>query len=381
MGKLDKSIRDRVNELESMTDLHSAPLAMSVPPYFNSSRKIIFAHNMSHAVNIVNPDMNNVYTGFEKIFGKYSEMFEEADKNWEVVKKFQRNKYNYILVVYNKKEKIYDVIERTGFEEFSEGYSAKYNNSYLDNLDIGSEIAKGDTIKKSISFDEYNNYCYGKNLNTLFTISTTTEEDCITLMNGAEKMMDTYRIHTIKVPFNRDEVMLNIHGDRKIYKPFPMVGERTVDGILLSIRKIPNSSMLYSGKDKHLMKMAQGDITRYIDGKVIDFTIYSNNPMSDLPDSFAYDQIRELSKEQRKFYLDVFNYMSDLVNNEGPDSYMCGSEVRYWMTKASKFVDSSAYFSDMDNVFGHVIMEFKILQRQHLVPGSKLTGLAGRLCS
>lgn len=377
MNKLHKEIKKRGDEIESMTDLYSAPLAMSLPPYFNSSRKIIYAHNASHGVGLTEPDMPMVYTGFEKVFGAYSEMYEKAETDFEIIDKIVRNKYHYILVVKYLESGIYDVIERRQFEEFSEGYATKYNNTYLDSLKIGDTVEEGITYKKSLAFDEHDNYRVGKNLNTIYTISTSTEEDCIKLMNGAEKKMDTYVIHTIKVPLNRDEVMINHYGDKGNYRPFPKVGEKTKDGILLGIRKIPNNSLLYSGKDKALMRFAQGDAIRYIEGRVIDFNIYNNNPISELPESQAYDQIRELSTEQLNFYHEVYNIMHKLLQKHEDGKIICGDEVRYWYTKSLKFIDSSAYFTDMDNVFGHIVMEFKIMQKRHLVPGSKLTGLYG----
>lgn len=376
MNNLRKQVMERFNDLDNMTDLYSAPMAITLPPLFNSPRKAIYGHNISHAVVITEPDVCHMYTGFEKVLGKYSEMYREAKEDMIVINKFQRNKYHYLLLVYKPKEKVYDVLSRVPLEEFSEGYCAKYNNKFLDSLEIGDKILKNETYIKSTSFDEHNNYRISKELNTLYMISTSTEEDCAHLMNGAEKMMDTYRSHTIKVPINRDEVILNLYGKGKKFKGFPVVGEKIENGILISTRKIQNDSVLYSGKDKHMNRLTHGDVTRYQSGKVYDINIYHNIPISEFPESPIYDQLRVLAKEQNDFYYLIYEELSKILDSSG-DSYTCGDMVHYWINRAAKFIDPSAYFIDGESVFGNIILEFKILERQQLLPGSKLTGYDG----
>ena len=95
----DKTIKERViidrfSELEYDTDHMSAASLMTNIGHTNSSRLIMWAHNSGQWVSIKDPELPNVPTGFEKILGSYSSMLDQADHNYEIIAKFQKNLYN-----------------------------------------------------------------------------------------------------------------------------------------------------------------------------------------------------------------------------------------------------------------------------------------------
>ena len=373
-----KAILKRADELQYDTDRLSAASLMTQQSHINSSRLIMVATQLTHMVNIKDPEAPLVSTGFENVLANYSSMLVKSDGEYEVVAKFEKNPYVYVLIGYDKKRKHYHAWKRIELDEHSEGFATRYNNNYIDSLEVGDVIPKGTYVTKSDSFDKYMNYRYGKNLNTVYLVSAQVLEDGILAMGGVDHMMNTYRSFTQTISLSENEILLNWYGDEDHYQSLPKIGEKTRKGILAAIRRIDNSKAPYALKKKRLRTIERGDRKYYETGRVIDIDILYNKKRTDLVDAGATKQIEKLYDQQQDYYKRLYRYMIDIVDHAGDGGYTYSDEFTIICEEAHDFVDSSAYFADSkDNIYGNMQIIVHLMDEEKLSVGSKLVGRSG----
>lgn len=351
---------------------------MTQQSHVSASRAIMVNHQFGHAVNIADPEPPLVPSGFEKVLGSKSSMLMRTDAEYEITHKLVKNEYNYVLIGYDRKNHRYHAWEREEIEEHSEGLATRYKNDIIDSLDIGDIVPKNTLIKSSESFDKYGNYSLGKNLNTVYLISLMAMEDGIGIMNGANEKMKTYRSATVTVPLNDNEIMLNMYGDDSEYKGFPEIGEKIKRGILCVTRAIDHAKAPFSLKKKQLRSIEESDRPYYSDGRVIDITIRYNKDIRDLTETPINHRLLEYYREQQKYFREMYEIMDNIVRNAEDEGYTYSDEFTIICEKAHSFVDSSAFFADRnESVFGNMMIEFKIMNAENLIVGSKLVGRFG----
>lgn len=371
----EKAILKRYNELEYDTDRYGPGSLMTQTNRVNGSRLIMLNHQLGQAVSIKDPEMPNVPTGFEKALGSYSSMIDRTDENYEVVAKFVRNEYNYILIGYDKKHRRYHAWERKEMEPHSEGLCTRYNNQYIDSLEIGDRIPKNTVITKSTNFDKHMNYCYGKNLNTVYLVSAQVLEDGIQVMNGADHLMNNYTVVESKINLADNEILLNWNGNDSEYRGLPRIGEKTHKGILAVVRRVDNVKAPYALKKKRLQTIERGDRKYYGKGRVIDIDIRYNKDRDSIPNVGANRMIRELYDKQQAYYRELCSYMQKILND---DTVTYTSEFDMIWKKAFAYIDATAFFADSnDNIFGNMMITVTLLNEEKLIVGSKLVGRSG----
>lgn len=377
-SNIEKQVMKRYSEMEYDTDRLGPGGLMTQQSHINSSRMIMTSHQLSDLVNIKDPEAPLVPTGFENVLGSFSTMLDQADGDYEVVAKFEKNRYNYILIGYDKKAKRYHAWRRKEMEEHSEGFATRYNNSFMDSLEIGDKIDKGEYVQKSESFDKYMNYRYGKNLNVVYLVGAQVLEDGIMVMNGAENKMNAYRTTTEVINLADNEILLNWYGDDSTYQPLPMIGERTKNDILAVIRRVDNAKAPYSLKKKYLRTIERGDQRKIGAGRVIDIDILYNKDRDKLPDVGANKMIRELYDQQQDYYKKLYKYMIGIVDRSGDEGYTYSDEFSMICREAEDYINSSVYFSDgHDNIFGNMQIRITLMNEERLIVGSKLVGRTG----
>jgi len=375
----ERELLKRAAALEYDTDRLGPSALMTQQSHISSSRMIMGANQMTQFVDIKNPEVPLVATGFENKLASYSTMLLQADENYEIVAKFVKDEYTYVLVGFDRKHRRYHAWKRVELEEHSEGCCTRYNNSYLDSLEVGDVIHAGEYIKKSESFDKYQNYRYGKNLNSVLLISTRVLEDGILLMNGAEHMMNTYRSTHDTIMLAENEILLNWYGDSSHYQPLPKIGEKTKDGVLGIVRRIDNSKAPYAMKAKRLRIPEQGDRYYYGEGRVIGYDIYYNyKDYNRMPTVGAFDMLREMFDRQQMYHMSVYKYLRSIVDGAKSDDYTFTDELTIICEESHAFVDSSAFFVDSNsNIYGNIMIKAHIMGEEKLRVGSKLVDRHG----
>ncbi len=375
----EKAILDRFNELTYPTDRLGPASAMVQASHINASRMIMINQQISQMVNLTSPESPLEPSGFENVLAQYTYMNDEADDDYEVVAKFKKNAYNYVMIGYSRKNKHYHAWERVEVEEHSSGCSTAYNNQFIDSLEIGDTIPKGTLVKKSNSFDKYGNYRYGKNLNVVYLVTTEVYEDAILIMNDADKELST--LHTTKRSFalSDNEFLLNLYGDDETgYKGLPDIGEKTKDGVLAVVRRIDNSKAPYALKKNRVDKYERGDRRYFGEGTVTDITIRCNKDISKITQAGANKLIIDLYKKQQKYYKDLYQLMINIIDNAYDGGYTYSDEFSAICKNAESFIDSSAYFADENgSLSNNIIIDVTLIANEPLITGSKIVTRSG----
>lgn len=383
MAKIEKSKKEkqllaRAKELPYVTDRLGPGSLMTQVSHINASRLIMLNHQLTHMVSIKDPEQPLVPTGFENKLAEYNSMLNKSDADYKVVAKFEKNMYNYVIIGFDEKNRRYHAWQRVELEEHSEGFSTRYNNKYLDSLDIGDVIEEGTYVQKSTNYDKNMNFCYGKNVNTVYLVSPYIYEDGILVMNGAENMFNTFRSHTIEINLADNEILLNWYGDDDHYQGLPLVGEKTRKGFVAIVRRIENSKAPYSLKKKKLQHIDRDDRKYYASGKVIDIEVHTNKDPDKMIDVGATHTIMEIYRAQQEYYKKLYKYMINIVDNADDGNYTYSDEFSLYCAQAKDYIDSSAYFTDSnDNVFGSTKIIIHLMEEEKMVVGSKLVGRSG----
>ena len=391
VSKAEKQVLKRAAELAQDTDRLSAAGLITQVSHINSSRLIMEAQHATQMVNIKDPEQPLVLTGFENVLGQYSSMNNQAEHDYVIVKKFQKNPYNYVLIGFCEETKTYHAWKRLEVEEHSEGFSTRYNNNYMDALEEGDIVKAGTYVQKSESFDKYMNYRMGRNVNVVYLCSTMVYEDGILIMDHAKEMFDTYRSHTVEVNVADNEILLNWFGNDEEYQGIPNVGEKTRKGFCAITRKVDNSKAPYSLKNKNLRHFERGDKKYYVSGRVVDIDVLTNKDPSKMEDTPAMRQINRIYREQQEYYSSLYHYMRDIVDHadSDPDNFEVGNpenksgygyseDFSIICEEAHDYVDSSAYFAAKDDtIYGNTKVVLHIVDEEELIVGSKLVGRSG----
>ena len=379
MSSQEKAILKRVNELKYPTDRLGPSSLMTQQTHINASRMIMVGNQLSQMVSIKDPEQPLVPTGFENVLGSFSSMLDKTDQEYEVVAKFVKNDYNYILIGYDKKHRRFHAWKRVELEEHSEGFATRYNNNYIDSLEIGDVIPKDTMIQKSTNFDKYGNYCYGKNVNTVYLLSAQILEDGILAMNNVDSMMVTTRADTQIISIGENELLLNWYGDDDHYQGIPRIGEKTRKDIIAVVRRVDNAKAPYTLKKKRLRHIERGSDRRYFGkGRVIDIDIRYNGDEDHMPEAGANKMIRDLYHQQQEYYHKLYDYMKDIIDDAENKGYTYTDEFSMYCAEAFKYIAAMTYFTDSnDNVFGNMQIIVHLMDDEKLNVGSKLVGRSG----
>lgn len=377
-SQIEKAVRSRYSELEYPTDRLGPGSLMTQVSHINSSRVVMENHQLCDALNIKDPESPLVPTGFEKVLASFSTMLDQAEHDYEIVAKFEKTPYTYVLIGYDKKNRQYHAWKRTEIREHSEGFATRFNNSFMDSLEVGDTIEKGTYVKKSESFDKYMNYRYGRNLNTVYMVCAQVLEDGILLMNNADHRMDCYRASTEVINLADNEFLLNWYGDDHHYQGLPKIGEKTKDGILAVIRRADNAKAAYALKKKRLRQISRDDQRKFGSGRVIDIDIRYNKERSKMTDVGANKELVEMYDKQQEYYMKLYKYMINIIDNAADEGYTYTDDFSIICEEAYGYVDSSNYFSDSnENVFGNMQIIIHMMNEEKLIVGSKLVGRSG----
>ena len=363
---IDKEIEYYTKDLKSDDYLLGKGLAMPFNPTNSGSRKLMFSTMREQSIPLNHAEVPIIQTGFENEFGRESSSFVEAESNYKVlykVNKFSFANNHYYLIVQNMDNGAYDVIERLEYNHNTESYGYLYDNTYLDSLKPGSEIKKGNIIKKSIGFDQFNNKMDGVNLVTMYLSCAQNMEDSAIISESAAKKLETTLVKNTSVIINDNDILLNLYGDEKRYKTFPDIGEKINNGIFCSVRRLENDNMLYTLSQNRLRDIMMSDKNILMDGLVVDIDVKCNNPEV-LSESVYNQQLYFYYTEKIKFCKQITELVAPLALN---------GKLTYNLNKLySTCRDTIAgkQFAN-DKVFNNVLMEITILESLPMSPGDK----------
>lgn len=337
-------------------------------------RKLMFGTNLEQRLALLDADVPYISTGFENEFGEYSSSFEKADGDYRVVAKIPKysSKPNghYFIIIKNIKTHEMKYVERVSYKHTTESYGYLYNSDAVDSLSIGSIIKEGDVIRKSESFDEYNNRKDGKNLLLLFNASEYTMEDAIIISESCSKKLASPLIHKVKLVINDNDIPLNMYGNDNIYKIFPDIGESIVDGILCILRKEKKEEALFSQSFDRLKIPTVSDEKIIVSGRIVDIDIYCNAP-DKLADNPYYAQINEYYQEHLAFCRDMVTVLDKYFETGCYPDYLLDKLYN----KCKDELNGAQFFNE--RVFSNLNIDITVIEEIPVKVGDKLTNRYG----
>lgn len=350
---------------------------LTFPNKMNSSRNILFNSHIDQFVVLDNPEFPRIFTNYENEVGRYSSAYKKADRDYTVLYKISKFKshpdFEYTLVVRDDSGQ-YDVIHRKPGELLTEHYCYLNVNDNIDSLKEGSVINEGDVLYHSTSFDKDMNYRYGINAKAVYLIENNTIEDAIVISESLAKRLDSFYIENVEINVNTNDVLCNLYGDSENYKSFPDIGESTNGKILAARRRINYDTALFDLKSENLRRIINNlDTKFYAEGQVIDINIFSNQDVEELKANSFNTQLVHYIENQEMYYMSVMNVLTPLVEESRE---LCSDNLLFMYKTARDAVNPKTVYIDK-NDFEGMILQFKILKRNHIHVGTKLSGRFG----
>lgn len=352
--------------------------SLTYPNYVSSMRANMFTSHIKQCMTLLHPDIPYLFTHNENIVGDHSSGYKEAKKDYEVYRKISKfadivdEPFVYELIVYDKEKDEYDVIHRKSHEDLTEAFGYQYNNDFIDNLEEGDIINKGDILYKSTSYDDYMNYGYGKNVTVAYSFDAFSSEDAAI---GSKSLCDLFASidsEVVSINLNNNDYLLNLYGDKKHYKVLPDLGEFCSGRIAVS-RRLFNKQTLFDFKSDMLNTILDSDNVYYIgnNSRVVDITIFNN--AEERHDNPFYDQINKYLDSQTKYYNEIIETVEEIVDSGSK----CSNELDYLYKRALEMVDTEKKWREKDSVYDNLSIKVTIMRRAPLTKGSKVTGRYG----
>lgn len=369
-----KEILEQENERLRGKDDFLAKDLLTLANKLNGSRSIMFHSQTEQYVVLKDTQFPRVFTGYENQVAKYSNSIKRIDKDLTIMDKIVKNKSNYFLIVKDENNH-YDIIFRKEAEHLTESYCYAYHNENIDSKKKKDVIKKDEVLYKATSFDEFNNYGYGRNANCCYLICNETTEDAIQVSESFAEKMKNYYLTNIEISLNTNDILLNLYGDNENYKPFPEIGEHTDGKVLVARRRIFYENALYDLQTENLRTINYlTDTVFYEKGTIVDIDVYCNKKEDEL-DPVFYGQIKDVLAEQRDYYMLIREKLRDIIEDKN-NTY--SDDIGFLYKKACEYLDVDDEETERkwenDGVFDNIIINFTIMSESGLSIGSKLSG-------
>jgi DNA-directed RNA polymerase beta subunit len=375
-------LKDQLQEKQAELQFDDKVMGLTLltnPGYISSSRSIMFTLHMKQFVNLNHPEFPRVFTNYENMVGRHSTNYRKAKNELTVIEKVPRfieaPNHLYSMFTYDKKNDMYDVIEKRCVENLTEKFGFAYNNDTMDGVNEGDIIKEDEVLYKSLSYDEDMNYCYGLNANVIYLLENHTIEDAAVCSESMAKKLTSKEVETVTVSLNDNDVFCNLYGDKEEYKCFPDIGELVKEEVVCAKRRIHTKQILHDLKKTNLRKMNHtSDIPYFSSGKILDIMIFSNKLIEELEDNDFNRQLLTYLRNQTRYYTRVFEICDRIVNS----SSKCSDMVKY-LYKRSREVLDPVYKWKVDDgtAFGHMMIQFLVERDVALTIGAKISGTSG----
>ena len=355
---------------------------LTMPEFVSGNRSNMFSTHITHAVPIENPESPNFSTSFEKPYGEYTDSYAVAQADFKVIavipKFINISRFNYIYVVQNMLTKVYDVIEMKHYECLSEerGYLRPYTREG-DMFKSGDIIKKGTTLFHSNNHDEYGNYRYGVNAKCAYISIPETEEDGIVISESFRERLAFYDMVKTPITLNKNQMLLNLYGDKNNYKCFPDIGEEVKNGMLFARRSINYSNIAAECTDAELCHILTSDEVCHGGGVVGDIDIWINDP-EEFQDSGNKQQIYKYYQMLMEYYTKVYNVLSPIVTAKQKAGVQYTYKLRWTFEHAKNYLDKKdLIWANNNNSIEFAYIEIFTYERKIVTNGYKITDRFG----
>ena len=376
---MGEQLTEKVAKYTGKDDILGASI-LTFPQYISATRLTMYISHIKQFNTLNNPEFPKIFGGYENKCGESSSSIYKADSDYEVYAKIDKFEdipgHIYALFIYDPKRNFYDVIIKKHSEELTENYGFRYNNEKLDSLEVGDDINKGETLYKSTSYDEDNNYRFGLNARVGIMLAPGNIEDAYIFRKGFAEKMVSIKNDSIFFGVNDNDFLLNIYGDENHYQAFPDIGEEVKGRIVACKRRIINDQILYDMKRSNMMKIQPlNDKPLYtMGGVVVDIDIYSNKPIDEIPNTQYNAQVLKYLKNQKRYHEELLKVCEEIVSSGAEYS----DDIGYIYGRMKQLADPNYVWKhNNDNEFSNFMIDIKVIRDVPINIGSKSTGRYG----
>ena len=362
--------------------------ALTFPSYNDAMRTNMNTTHLNQLLNLVNPDFPLVFTNAENLVGKYSDGYKKVKHKSRVFRKVV--KYEelvehpniYTLFIFDDKEKKFKVIERKPMEDLTENFGYEYDNSVIDRLEEDDVIKKDTILYKSKSYDDNMDYCFGKNVMTMYTCSSKTFEDSAVISESLSKSFISIESEKIYIGLNDNDFLLNLYGGHgnvtdsdnpdEYYKPLPDIGMK-VDGNLIATRRLFKNQILYDFKQDSLNEIHDGDNVYSVDNdtEIIDYTFFENG--EERKDNMFTHQLNKYLKAQDRYFEEIKETCEEIIAS----GYDYSRDIDHLYKRAIEMTEKEKKWKEGDSAFSNMVIEVTIRKYCPLNVGQKIAGRYG----
>lgn len=358
------------NTVEKEIEKHDFLAEELLQPFSNhtdSGRSYMFCNHVVQSVVLDKPEIPKIFSRFENQVGNISSGMPRVKVGFVPIKTIHRTNGFYSLITKNDDGTV-------GLINFQDAVSLTESYGYLQDTvkeedwkDIEHADA-GQIYSTATCFDDFGNLRIGTNLKVVFyPYKGLTYEDSLVISETASKKLAYNSVVEYMVPVNTNDLLLNLYGDDKNYKAFPDVGEKIVDGILCSRRRIVNATMLGNLNSDALRKRVSTDASIYAKGTIKDIFIYSNKDISEFNDP-AFDQIRKYLETQEAYDKDLTSTLEKLTE----DGSKMTSDAAYYYRRSKDSLNENIEWK-AENAFDNIVIKFTVAYTKPAFVGSKIT--------
>lgn len=342
----------------------------------SASRKLMFANQLRQSTQLISPDVPYISTSYENQLGKMNSSLIKADKDYKIIGKVDKysafQNHHYYLIVLDEEDMSLDVIERVYCYHNTEMYGFLYDNSELDSYSVGETIRKGSSIKKSISYDSYDNYRYGANINCSYISSSQNTDDSVIISESTSKKLATPSIKVCEIPIGGNDIPINLYGDQEVYKILPDIGEKINNGILAATRKEIKEETFFTQSNNRLRDVMISD-TKYLieEGTVVEIEVYSNDLSDDLP--YHSKQIQYYIEDDKRFCREFIDVLRPYIDNS---DYIKSYELSKMYSICENKLNGRQYMKD-GKQFSGIIINVTVFTENTVKEGDKISNRYG----
>lgn len=350
--------------------------ALTYPAMDNSMRSNMFTSHTNQFLALQHPEPAIMFTTAENVAGEHSDSYYRLKNDVEVYRKVVKfeglveHPQVYKLFVYDKKQKMFDVIERDPYVNLTENFGYDLNTDVMDAAEEGDKLKKGTVLYKSKSYDDSMNFGYGVNVTAAYTLDPFTSEDAAVVSETFyNSIMNSIETEQIDIKLNDNDYLLNLYGDDKNYKVIPDIGEYAKGNIIAAARRLFNNQVLYDFRKKNLSHVNSGDIKYFVDGQyeVMDITIYSNN--EEIKENDFNAQINRYLIAQNAYYAELHRVCKEIMNSGERYS----RDIDYLYKRSKEMIDTKKKWKENDSAFSNMLIRLSVRKLCHSSRGQKIT--------
>lgn len=330
MSKKMNYLRESAKFIEIDETLLSTSAKVPFIPH-NSSPRLVMAEGQDpQKLKISNPDRRIIQTGYEFQIGKYSfkKVLKANSKIVDIIPRYRNNSISEnnnvveITIMYiNLETRKLEHLDLTSIHKIHSyfGFQYEWDMDAVEAVSPGAVVREDLELAKSGNVADDNYYKNGVLLNVAKISKNQAAEDGMIFRKSKLGRFKFDMYYKAKISYGPNDVLANLYGNEKYYKPVPEIGDKIhPSGALAAIKKFNPLTAPVLLDNKNILEFdPMFDKAIYLprggEGEVVDIKVFYN------PDSkssvFNSDILFKYNEALRDYYKGLYNcYKREATN-------------------------------------------------------------------